>query len=94
MKINFSGDFFKEEALIHGILTLAPDYDFIPVFNEAADITLTASHGEANQLSVKLSDRAAEIVYDKKIHFFRGLGLLLIELKDKKTELSDDEGHF
>ena len=91
MKINFSGDFFKEEALIHGILTLAPDYDFIPVFDEAADITLTASHGEANQLSVKLSGRAAEIVYDKKIHFFRGLGLLLIELKDKKTELCINE---
>ena len=69
MKINFTGSFFKDESLVSGICALAPDYDFIPVFNEPADITLKACHGEANQLTVRLSNKNATIIYDKKIHF-------------------------
>jgi len=91
MKINFNGAIFANENMANGILALAPDYDFTPVFGESADITLTASHGEANKLSVNLKNNTAEIVFHKKIHFFRGLGLLLLELSEGKKEVNITE---
>jgi len=91
MKINFTGTIFANENLTNGILALSADYDFTPLFGEEADITLTASHGEANKLRVKLENNSAEIIFDKKIHFFRGLGILLLALSEGKTELNITE---
>ena len=86
MKIRFFGTSLADECLTNGIEALAPHYDFIPVFEEEnADIMLTVCRGEKDKLSVHFADGKAEIAFDKKNQFFRGLSLLLQELQAGKT---------
>ena len=88
MKILFSGTVLLTEKLASGIELLAPHYGFTPLFqDENADITVTVCHGEKDKLRVNFADSKAEIAFDKKNHFFRGLGLLLQKLQAGKTAI-------
>ena len=89
MTINFSGEIFTSEKLKSGILELARDYGYDAVFGAACELyTVTARHGDERRIEVNGDGKSCEIVFDKKIHFFRALGLMLLELKNGSTAIS------
>ena len=89
MTINFSGDIFTLESLKPAISELASDYGYDPVFDAVCELyTITARHGDERRVEVMASGDKAEIVFDKKIHFFRALGLLLLELDRGNREVN------
>ena len=85
MELYFTGDF---SGLEQGVNALAGDYGFcrsengLPVFVEqAAD----------SSLLVAVSNGQGLIRYSRTIHFFRGLGLLLENMQNGKTEFRMEE---
>jgi len=90
--LNFKGEIFAAEELSAGIKELAFDYGYQPVFCDNDSLfTITAEHGAQRKLSVRCTGNSAVIVIDKKIHFFRALGLLLGKLHAGAREFEINE---
>ncbi len=84
-----------DKDLLPGLSELAPVYGF--QLKEGEGLPLTACSGDG--VEVRLENGEARIAYAKRIHFFRGFGLLLEELaagKDRvalrETPQFDDNG--
>ena len=84
-----------DKDLLPGLSELAPVYGF--QLKEGEGLPLTACSGDG--VEVLLENGEARIAYAKRIHFFRGFGLLLEELaagKDRvalrETPQFDDNG--
>jgi len=60
-------------------------------FRTGGGTDISVSQKDGSNVIVSLSDGSARIVYDKKHHFFRALGLLVEALKDGKKEFYSDE---
>ena len=78
MKINFQGNI---EEIFEGANILSKRLG-LDIVNGGVEITVTKREGD---LEVGFDGKKAYITYDKKIHFFRGLGLLASKIiKDEK----------
>lgn len=77
-----------EEALIPGVKALVDTYHY-EIGEEG--ILLSASKGTEDKLKVSFENNTANIIYYKKIHFFRGLGLLLEELEAGQRQIALEE---
>ena len=73
-----------DRELLAGLRELAPVYGF--ALKEGEGILLSACAGEG--VEVFFENGEARIAYAKKIHFFRGFGLLLEELSAGKDSVS------
>jgi len=76
------------EELKAGFNEISKDLDIRIAKN---GITLNIEKTEENKLTVTLKDKKATVIYNKKHHFFRGLGLLVEAVRDKKKEFHSDE---
>jgi len=89
---NFHGELCELKA---GILELADDFDYAASFDaccEACDcVQVSVIAKDGDKLSVRYAKGEAEIVYGRKHHFFRALGLLIEHLRDGETEFSVEE---
>ena len=83
MKLNFIGEI---STLKDGMEILTKDFDF-ELCREGVMIEVINQPGE---LKVVFDGNKGLIKYDQKIHFFRGLGLLLENLR-KKSEFAERE---
>jgi len=77
--------------LLPGIEALAPDLNLKLA---AAGLTIKVSRIKQNRLRVLKKGKRAEIHYSEKSHFFRGLGLLLQEMRDKDSFELNEEPQF
>ncbi|MEG1446965.1 MAG: family 20 glycosylhydrolase, partial [Ruthenibacterium sp.] len=73
------------DALREGLSLLCADYDFVLA---ETGLAVTVVQKDASPIYVTLKKDAAEIIYDRTIHFFRAFGLLLEALQQNKTEVS------
>lgn len=71
-----------EKDLLPGLSELAPVYGF--QLKEGEGVRLTACPGDG--VEVRLENGEARIAYARRIHFFRGFGLLLEELTARKGQ--------
>lgn len=71
------------EELLPGLQALAPVYGFQL---DGKGIPLSAAHSD--QIKAELSEGKAVIAFNKRIHFFRGFGLLLEALSRGETAFS------
>lgn len=85
MKLHFEGDV---ETLLKGIEELEESFGFSPG-EDGWPVKVTRRSG--SPVTVKAGMEGAEIEYDQKIHFFRGLGLLLENLQKGETVFSITE---
>jgi hypothetical protein len=79
------------QDLLPGIELLAPELNLAV---SAKGITVKVSRIKQNLLRVKKSGKKAEIHYNQKSHFFRGLGLLLQEMKERRDFEIVEEPQF
>ncbi|MEA4823743.1 MAG: beta-N-acetylhexosaminidase [Clostridiaceae bacterium] len=79
MKLTFLGDISPFRA---GILDLAPQLGIKPTFGECGEaLAVTIEKGDPDKLSVRKKGGSVTITYDRRIHFFRALGLLVEHLR-------------
>jgi len=85
LKFNFTGNICD---LLPGINELANDFSY-ELCEDGIPVSVTQKDGD--KLSVKYADNKAEIVYNKKYHFFRALGLLVEHLRDGEDTFDIEE---
>lgn len=92
LKLCFTGDICN---LKDGINELANDFNYAASFCSCCDaddcIKVSVTQEDGEKLSVKYSKGEAEIVYAKKYHFFRSLGLLVEHLQSSADDFSTEE---
>lgn len=89
MNLHFWGDV---ETLLEGIAELRECFEF-SLGEDGLSVKII--HRTGSPVNVSCGEEGAEIVYDQKIHFFRGLGLLLEQLqKGKHDFLIEEEPQF
>ena len=88
LHLTFTGEI---DTLKAGIEELAPEMSFTPHFGPASGIEVAVSAGPADKLRVRYADGRAEIVFGRKHHFFRALGLLLERLQAGETAFDIEE---
>ncbi|NLD88328.1 MAG: beta-N-acetylhexosaminidase [Clostridiales bacterium] len=84
-KLIFNG---SVDCLKAGIAELAADFSYIPLYEGNDGKKVNVIEREGDTLRVSLSGDKATIEYDKKIHFFRALGLLL-QHKDSDFDITE-----
>jgi len=84
-KFTFSGNICD---LLSGIKELANDFSY-ELCTDGISVSVTQK--DSDKLSVKYADNKAEIIYNKKYHFFRALGLLIEHLRDGESEFDIEE---
>ncbi len=88
MKIYFQGP----ADLTRGLSELAPELGFSLADKNEADLTLEGSSSSRQVVEVRLDGKEAVITYGPdKTRFFRGLGLLLEQVRQKKTSCQIEE---
>ncbi len=87
MKINFTG---KIDHLKKGIELLKKDLNY-EIGKGDLDLEVINRPGK---LKVKVENKKARIEYQEKIHFFRGLGLLLEKIEEKNIFKIKEEPQF
>ncbi len=86
MKLYFTGDVSPFRA---GIRELAPQLGVEPCFEVCPGaLTVTIERGAADRLSVSKSGDAVTLRYDRRIHFFRALGLLVERLRAENGDFT------
>jgi hexosaminidase len=88
VELDFQGDF---RELLPGIEVLAPELNFKI---SPRGLKVGASLIKQNLLRVVKKGKKAEIHYNRKNHFFRGLGLLLQEMNQRKDFEITEEPQF
>jgi len=88
IKLNFTGEI---ETLSAGILELSSDYSY----ELSSDgISVDVAQRDGDKIYVSFADNKAEIVYSKKIQFFRALGLLIERLRSGEAEFHIEETSY
>lgn len=88
MLLTFTGAY---ESFRAGILALSDTLGITAAFDGTDGLVVEVRKGLRDKLTVKLKNSRATIAYDKRIHFFRALGLLVEQLKAGSTQFSKTE---